>query len=571
MKSIDIVDRYRVRFYKGSWSDSELFAASCVGMVQESPTTFLVDTRQVNAVSVHEFMKLAFPTILMSAHQAHFRDDLFSRLRVMYKDHYDLFLKEYYPKAKYERPLYKHQKKALSQMVHRQYNLLSFEQGLGKTITSATLSKILSVPRTIVICPSLVKWNWYHDMTDDWGYNPLYWTVLDRSKSKTVKAFRERFVVVNYEMVSKFWKHLISEEVGHIIIDECHYIKNPKTQRFKGVQDLVNHFPTARVTLLSGTPVTNRVVDLFGYCKLTGHPLGNNYKGFKERYTVTANVRGGKIIGSKNLDELRFRMSNFMIRKKTEECIDLPDLVINKYYFKADELTKEYDEVLEQLYFQNREYENADEKEKRKLAIAARANLHTLNRLVSISKAKPIADLVDKLWENGRKAIVFAGYRDALDALEVKYGRKCVKIDGSVPAHDRQLLIDKFKNDPECHVFIANFIAGGIGINLVNARDVIFMNFPFTPDQLEQPYKRAHRIGQNQKVNVYYTIAEQTIDERIFDMIVDKTQDINELVDHNKKGVVHYPQIEGILWKHLIRDYEVRTGKKQKQGLVSIK
>ena len=135
------------------------------------------------------------------------------------------------------------------------------------------------------------------------------------------------------------------------------------------------------------------------------------------------------------------------------------------------------------------------------------------------------------------------------------------------------MYIDRFKNDPECYVFLGNMKAAGVGINLVNSSDVIFMNFPFTPDDLEQAYKRAHRIGQNQKVRVYYTYAKGTIAERIFSLIDDKTVDINAIVDEGKGGVVHYGNIQGKLWKDLMLDYEQRVlGKKSKkgQGFVSV-
>jgi SWI/SNF-related matrix-associated actin-dependent regulator 1 of chromatin subfamily A len=370
-----------------------------------------------------------------------------------------------------------------------------------------------------------------------------------------IKAFRERFVVINYEMIDKYFDEITRGECGHIIIDECHYIKNPSTRRSKAVRKLVEHYPDARVTLLSGTPITNRINDLFGYLKVCNHPLGKNYKKFKERYCKMSSTRGGsKVMGSKNVPELRDRMKNFMIRKKTEECVDLPDLIINKYYIDTDDIKKKYEEELENLYQNKLTFdEMTDERKKAQMRTKMKANLHTLNRLVATAKVEAISDLIDRLWEEGRKVIVFAGYKDALNGLEQIYGSKCVKIDGSVSAHKRDALITRFKEDPKCHVFLGNFKAAGVGINLVNARDVIFMNFPFTPDDLEQPYKRAHRIGQKETVQVYYTIGKETIDENIFGIIENKTQDINEMIDNDKNGVIHYDSIPNRVFRDLFK------------------
>jgi SNF2 family DNA or RNA helicase len=81
------------------------------------------------------------------------------------------------------------------------------------------------------------------------------------------------------------------------------------------------------------------------------------------------------------------------------------------------------------------------------------------------------------------------------------------------------------------------------------------MNFPFTPDDIEQPQKRAHRIGQKRSVNVYYTIVKNSIDEHIYDLIIDKSTDINSVLDKGKKGVVHYGNVENKVFNKLISQY----------------
>lgn len=439
------------------------------------------------------------------------------------------------------------------------------------TITSATLSKVLRIPRTIVICPAGVKWSWFHDMTDDWGYDKLMWTILDAKKSKSIYAFQERFVVINYEMINKHFDHLTKFNAGHIIIDECQKIKNTKTKNYKAVQKLVKHFPKARVTLLSGTPITNRVDDLFAYFKLCGHPLGANYLKFLRDYTITDSVRGGtRVMGAKNVDELRLKISNFMIRKRTEECLDLPDLLIKKYHFEMGDIKGKYEEKMKELYATKQELDNAEGvKAKNQVKTKIKANIHTLNRLLATSKVRNVIPLIDQLVENGRDVIVFSGYRDPIFDLERHYGEQCVKVIGGMDAHEKNAAIQKFVKDKSCNVFLGNFKAAGVGINLVNSRDVIFLNFPFTPDDLEQPYKRAHRIGQEHNVNVYYTIVKESIDEHIFSMIVGKTKDINSILDEGKDGVVHYNQIPNELFNRLIADYEVKNNIKQ-EGFASV-
>ena len=395
-------------------------------------------------------------------------------------------------------------------------------------------------------------------------FDPLYWSILDANTHKFFFEFIERFVVINYEMVEKYWEHLTKSEVGHIIIDEVHLAKNHNTRRYKGVARLIEEFPKARVTMLSGTPITNRVNDLFAYFKMSNHPLGRNHSAFMNRYVLKSDGFRGKIIGAKNMEELTMRQSNFMIRKKAEECLDLPALTINKYYLDETEITDEYMQVLEEMY-QNKMAMNEAKESKniQQLEGAISANVHSLNRILATAKSARIIELIDRIRAEGRKVIVFSTYKSALKVLEEHYGFVCVKIDGTVDSHKRSLLIDKFKNDPKCQVFLGQNKAAGVGINLVNSSDVIFMNFPFTPDDLEQPLKRAHRIGQTMPVNGYYTIVKGSIDEHIYNIIVDKSQDINNILDKGKKGVVNYGNLMNKVFKNLLDDYADATGKKR--------
>ena len=108
-------------------------------------------------------------------------------------------------------------------------------------------------------------------------------------------------------------------------------------------------------------------------------------------------------------------------------------------------------------------------------------------------------------------------------------------------------------------MFLGQVIAAGIGINLVNARKVVFMDMGFTPDLLEQPYKRAHRMGQTKDVEVMYTMIPDSIDERIYGLIEGKTNDINAAIDYKKAGVVEYSSLEKKLFKSLMQDYEKKN------------
>lgn len=561
MRVYESIDQYRFKLSKQSWTDGDKLSASCVGMKRVNDYSYEVDVRLTWPEAFISFMDFVFPDLnseFKEIHKQSILNDVRGKYKLVKKD----FDSVYKPSIKYDKTPWRHQYQGWERSVFRKISMFAFEQGLGKTIQSVTLSKITKAKRTIIITTSLIKWSIYDDMTKDWSYNPLYWTILDANKSKNVRAFIERFVVINYESIPKYFDLLTSDSCQHIIIDECHKAKNPSTRNFKSVKSLIRHYKKARVTLLSGTPMPNRVIDLFGYFKLVDHPLGSNKKWFKDRYELREGTSfGGKVVGVKNEEELKMRMSNFMIRKKTEECIDLPDLIIKKFFFDMNDIKEEYDSIVEEMYKSKVAKEEAVEKNEIKQEVGnLKQNIHTLNKLLSASKAKKAIDLIDSLNEQGKKVVVFCSYVDPLKMLHEHYLNKSILIYGAVPSYKRKAYVDKFKEDPDCMIMLGQNKAAGIGINVTNASHVIFLNMPFTPDDLEQPYKRLHRPGQKVNVLAYYLMCRDSIDEHIYSMILSKTDDINSLIDGGKKGVIHYSNIENEVFNILIDQYKIKKG-----------
>jgi SWI/SNF-related matrix-associated actin-dependent regulator 1 of chromatin subfamily A len=297
--------------------------------------------------------------------------------------------------------------------------------------------------------------------------------------------------------------------------------------------------------MLSGTPVKNRVNDVFAYLKIIGHELGKSHKAFLDEYTTRVSSRGGdRVNGGRNLNDLYIKLSNFMIRKTKEECLDLPGKIFMSYRFEMDDYRDEYNKIIEEL-------------SQLKDIGSLTGNLHSLNIITSKAKIKGVKELIDSILETGKKVVVFGSYKEPLNELEKHYGKACVKIDGSVDSWARDQRIQKFWHDEECTVFLGNMQAAGVGINLTNASDVIFLNFPLTPAELYQVTDRCDRIGQTVAVNVHYTFCEDSIDEYIYDIIVDKEKDIKILID--KGGDVMYREniAETLMKKLLNREPKV--------------
>lgn len=422
------------------------------------------------------------------------------------------------------------------------------------TISSATISRVLKINRTCIVGPSVVKWNWYEDMCHGWGFDETAWTILEPKNRKSMTALRERFVVINYEMIGKLFDQFKGREIDHFIVDEVHNAKNVTTQKFKNTHKLFKLYPKAKRTLLSGTPQTNRILDMYAYLKICDHPLGKiSKKEFQERYAI---MSGNKCIGAKNIEDFNLKISNFMIRLKSDDVLELPKLTISKAYFEMGSLQNEYNDVIKEMEAIRKEYDEMSEEDEKKqsfkFASKMRSSISSLSRITSMSKIPDVIKWVNDLTEQGEKVVIFSSWRGVLEEMEKKFNGNTVRIDGSVPPQKRQEMVNRFQNNEDCKVFLGQVKAAGVGINLTAARIVILMDVPVSPDLIEQPVKRCHRGGQERPVVAYFTFAKGTVDERLYSIVTEKAGDINAIIDvDTKKGVVRYENIPEQLFKEL--------------------
>jgi len=185
-------------------------------------------------------------------------------------------------------------------------------------------------------------------------------------------------------------------------------VKNPKTQRYKGLREIIsyskkkykNKYP--HITFASGTPMTNTAEDLFLPLKLCEHPLGRVKTKFQEMFLEQEqNAFGGhyskKTIGSKNIDVLNKHLANLMIRYKLEDCLDIPPK--NFIFHTVDgngDWRKVYDEAIRQAC-----------EEKQRSIKSLEANLMSANRIVSLAKVDMAVELALNILEAGKQVVVY--------------------------------------------------------------------------------------------------------------------------------------------------------------------
>ena len=156
--------------------------------------------------------------------------------------------------------------------------------------------------------------------------------------------------------------------------------------------------------------------------------------------------------------------------------------------------------------------------------------LMKIRQLISIEKVPYTCELIDKCLDQGKKVIVFTNFTQTLDAIQEKYKKNSVVLDGRMSKEKRQESVDRFQNEDKIKVFISNIIAGGVGITLTAAETVIMNDLSFVPAHHSQAEDRAYRYGQKNSVLVYYPVFENTIEVNIYNILQKKKNIIDQVM-----------------------------------------
>lgn len=425
------------------------------------------------------------------------------------------------------RPPLPHQKTAIEKLVNNEKYILADDMGLGKTTSAVIASIIQKCKRTLIICPASLKLNWKKEIEN---YSKGKISIVDGKK-----WVDGDYVIINYDILKNFHslndnksRQILENKFDLIIIDEAHYISNAKAQRTKIVNQITNKIKN--VWLLSGTPMTSRPINYYNLLKIVESRASTNWVGYVLRYCAGRQFRGpgGRKIwdvnGASNLDELRERTQNKVLRRLKEEVIDLPDKIITPIYqeLKSQEYEKEVGEYVDW----------SDGNQNEGIAIHL-AKLMKVRQIIANDKIDITCDLINQSLEQEKKVIVFTNFTAPLMAIHDKFKKNSVVLHGSMKKEERQKSVDDFQNDPQKKVFISNLKAGGVGITLTAAEVVIMNDLSFVPSDHSQAEDRAFRIGQKKNVSILYPLYENTIEQIIYNILQKKKNIIDTVMGDN--------------------------------------
>ena len=413
--------------------------------------------------------------------------------------------------------------------VHQKRTLLGDEMGLGKTIQAiATMiaMKASGKHHFMVVCPASVLINWCREIQK---FSDMEVTKIHGADEEALLHWRENgdIAVTTFESISRF--ELPEKfKFDYLVVDEAHYVKNPAAQRTVAMQKLLAK--TEGVLYMSGTPLVNRVDEM---CFLVSCLQPQ----------LSARLEQLKLVST--AEQFRSELSGVYLRRVREDVLtELPDLIEKEQWC-------ELGSAEQSIYREAVESGNL---------MAIRQVSWQVPDLKDSSKAMRLLEICENAKEQGRKVIVFSFFRNTLGKVCTLLGDRCSQIiSGDISPAVRQQIVDEFNAAEAGAVLVSQVQAGGTGLNIQAASVVVFCEPQLTPAIENQAIARAYRMGQTRDVLVYRLLADETIDERMLEILSAKQKEFDAFAEDSVIGDLQMQSDTSWLTK-LVQEEQSRLG-----------
>lgn len=427
--------------------------------------------------------------------------------------------------------------------------LLADEMGLGKTLQAiAVTTCVRDFWPVLVLTPSSLRLHWA-SMIQQWlnippseivvvlsqlgGSNRSGFTIVSSNTKRNIHL-DGLFNIISYDVVLKLQNILMSSNFKVVIADESHFLKNAQAKRTAATLPIIKKAQYA--LLLSGTPALSRPIELFKQLEGLYPDVYKNVHEYGNRYCKGGVF--GMYQGASNHEELHNLMkATVMIRRlKKDVLAELPVKRRQQVFLDiAEKDMKQINALFRELEVVKGKIKACKSEEEVQSLKFTEKNL--INKIYTDSaeaKIPAVLDYLETVIEAGCKFLIFAHHQPMLDAIHQLFLKKklhCIRIDGGTPAASRQALVTEFQEKDDVKAAVLSIKAGGVGLTLTAASTVIFAELSWTPGDLIQAEDRAHRIGQVSSVNIYYLLANDTVDDIIWDVVRSKFENLGQVLD----------------------------------------
>ena len=409
--------------------------------------------------------------------------------------------------------------------------VLADDMGLGKTVQALAATEMLrrrrGIQKVLVVAPASVKYQW---KTEIEKFSGLSAQVIEGllPRRRELYASPQFFNLSSYELVLKDVRYMHELAPDLIILDEAQRIRNWTTATARTIKQLKSRY----AFVLTGTPLENKLEELFSVVEfIDGRRLGPAFRFLHEHRTEDED---GKLIGYRGLDRIHHQLAPILLRRTRQEVLkDLPkrtDQILHVALTpqQAEPYWEQHDILAALMRKWERQGWLSEIDQKRVLCCLQNMRMlcnstFLFDKQTNHSpKLDEFREIIRELaMEEGRKVVVFSEYERMthLAGEELKkLGIGFVSLHGSVPSRNRGALMEKFRREAECRVFLSTD-AGGVGLNLQAASAVINFEPPWNPARLEQRIGRVHRLGQAHPVHVVHLLTKNSIEERVWETL----------------------------------------------------
>ena len=430
--------------------------------------------------------------------------------------------------------------------------VLADDMGLGKPLQIIAFLLSQKKSKSIVVVPTSVIYNWMDEFEK---FAPsIRVGLVHGSKSKRDKVLRdfkrglgikieeenlkeksyEKYDVLltTYGTLKNDEKAYENLSFDYCIIDEAQNIKNPSAQATLSVKNIKSRCNIA----LTGTPIENNLMELWSIFDFVMPGYLFTKERFRERF----------ILDESNLSELKSLITPFILRRLKEDVLsELPEKLEKKYLVemkgKQKQLYSFYVKAIKNQLNENKSSEKSGRDKINLFAYLTKLREICLDPSLVVpdytgesSKLTVVKEIVKDASESGKKILLFSQFTSVLQKIEEDFKKEDISylyLDGGTSAKDRVERVKKFNEDSNIKVFLISLKAGGVGLNLTSASVVIHFDPWWNPAVEDQATDRAHRFGQENKVEVIKLVAKDTIEEKIVLMQEDKRELIQSLMD----------------------------------------
>lgn len=433
-----------------------------------------------------------------------------------------------------------HQKETASFLTLRQKAFCFNEQGTGKTASviwaADYLMKMGQVRRVLVLCPlSIMKSAWQQDLFKFAMHRSCSVAHGDaKTRAKIIKAGSE-FVIINFDGLAVVKQEILDGGFDLIVVDECSAYKNPQTNRWKALKEVVDK--TGWLWMLTGTPAAQSPLDAYGLAKLVNPDNTPKYFG-QFRDQVMYKVSQFRWLPKQLAQTVVHNLLQPAIRFEKDQCLDLPELTfVERDAPLTPQQAKYYQALKKQMTIsaagENITAVNAATNINKLLQISGGAVYSDSKEVVEFDVSNRLQVVLEVIEESSHKVLVFVPFTHTIELLRATLEKNkisCGVINGQVSVNKRSELVTQFQNNPEPHVLIIQPQAASHGLTLTAANTIIWYAPVTSVETYLQANARINRPGQKNAMTIVH-IRGSEVENRLYSMLQNNISNHEKIID----------------------------------------